>query len=100
MVLEEYRSIGGMTITEEIHTSRFDVYAFGYQLANLSPVPQELIHPEIPLSHIFPNGQYISMSPSIDMTIKSIDKFSAKDAKTVNSCNQCVHGVTKILNPM
>ena len=116
--------------------------------ANLSPVPHELdlqrhgfelIHPEISFSHIFPNGQYISMYPSIDRTIKSIEKFSAKDAKTwykifneylsnrqsvissinspptrllrkainiqvrkstVNSCNQCVRGVTKILNPM
>ena len=93
LVLEEYRSIGGMTITEEITLPGFksDVHAFGYQLANLSPVPHELdlqrygfelIHPEICLSHIFPNGKYISMYPSIDMTIKSIKKFSAIDAKS------------------
>ena len=95
LVLEEYRSIGGMTITEEITLTGFksDVHAFGYQLANLSPVPHELdlqrhgfelIHPEISFSHIFPNGQYISMYPSIDKTIKSIEKFSTKDAKTWN----------------
>jgi len=95
LVLEEYRSIGGMTITEEITLPGFksDVHAFGYQLANLSPVPHELdlqrhgfelIHPEISFSHIFPNGQYISMYPSIDKTIKSIEKFSTKDAKTWN----------------
>jgi beta-carotene ketolase (CrtO type) len=93
LVLEEYRSIGGMTITEEITLPGFksDVHAFGYQLANLSPVPYELdlqrhgfelIHPEISFSHIFPNGQYISMYPSIDKTIKSIEKFSTKDSKT------------------
>ena len=95
LVLEEYRSIGGMTITEEITLPGFksDVHAFGYQLANLSPVPHELdlqrhgfelIHPEISFSHIFPSGQYISMYPSIDKTIKSIEKFSTKDAKTWN----------------
>jgi beta-carotene ketolase (CrtO type) len=93
LVLEEYPSIGGMTITEEITLPGFksDVHAFGYQLANLSPVPHELdlqrygfelIHPEICLSHIFPNGKYISMYPSIDQTIKSIKKFSAIDAKS------------------
>jgi beta-carotene ketolase (CrtO type) len=73
LVLEEYCSIGGMTITEEITLPGFrsDVHAFGYQLANLSTVPHELdlqshgfelIHPEISFSHILPNGQYISVS--------------------------------------
>ena len=44
LVLEEYHSIGGMTITEDITLPGFksDVHAFGYQLANLSPVPNEL----------------------------------------------------------
>lgn len=66
MVLEEYHTIGGMTITEEITLPGFksDVHAFDYQLANLSPVPKELnlseygfelIKPEISYSHIFPD---------------------------------------------
>lgn len=44
LVIEKYHSIGGMTITEEITLPGFwsDVHAFGYQLANLSPVPDEL----------------------------------------------------------
>ena len=44
LVIEKYHSIGGMTITEEITLPGFlsDVHAFGYQLANLSPVPIEL----------------------------------------------------------
>ena len=90
-MLEEYHSIGGMTITEEITLPGFksDVHAFGYQLANLSPVPHELdlqrhgfelIYPEICLSHIFPNGQYISMYPSIDRTIKSISNTGDANA--------------------
>jgi beta-carotene ketolase (CrtO type) len=92
LVLEEYQSIGGMTITEEITLPGFksDIHAFGYQLANFSPVPMELqldrhgfelISPQIPVSHIFPNGHYIAMYPTIEKTKKSIEKFSPKDGK-------------------
>jgi hypothetical protein len=55
-----------MTLTKEIALpgSWSDVHAYGYQLANLSPVPFELdlkgygfelIYPNISISHIFPN---------------------------------------------
>jgi beta-carotene ketolase (CrtO type) len=95
LVLEEYHTIGGMTITEEITLPGFksDVHAFGYQLANLSPVPKELdlsrygfelMKPEISYSHIFPNGGYISMYRDIERTIKSIEKYSKRDAHTWN----------------
>lgn len=71
MVIEKYHSIGGMTITEEITLLGYlsDVHAFGYKLANLSPVPIELnlckygfelIKLDISYSHIFPDGGYIS----------------------------------------
>jgi beta-carotene ketolase (CrtO type) len=38
LVLEQYRSVGGMTITEQITLPGFhsDIHAFGYQFANLS----------------------------------------------------------------
>ena len=86
LVLEEYYAIGGMTITEEITLPGFksDIHAFGYQLANTSPVPMELgldrfgfelICPEISFSHIFPDGKYISMYRSLEKTIKSIARF-------------------------
>jgi len=44
LVIEKYGSFGVMTITEEITLPRYmsDVHAFGYQLANLSPFPDEL----------------------------------------------------------
>jgi phytoene dehydrogenase-like protein len=95
LVVEEYHTIGGMTTTEEITLSGFksDVHAFGYQLANLSPVPKELnlirygfelIKPEISYSHIFPDGRYISMYRDLEGTIKSIERFSKKDAITWN----------------
>jgi phytoene dehydrogenase-like protein len=93
LVIEKYHSIGGMTITEEITLPGFlsDVHAFGYQLANLSPVPIELnlgnygfelIKPEISYSHIFPDGGYITMYRDLLKTVKSIEKYSNKDAKT------------------
>jgi beta-carotene ketolase (CrtO type) len=93
LVIEKYHSIGGMTITEEITLPGFwsDVHAFGYQLANLSPVPDELnlgsygfelIKPQISYSHIFPDGGYITMYRDIQKTVKSIEKYSYKDAKT------------------
>src|SRR5262245_47305732 len=63
LVLEQYHAIGGMTVTEEETLPGFwsDIHASGYQLANLSPVPNELglldryelIEPEIPFSHAF-----------------------------------------------
>ena len=93
LVIEQYRSIGGMTITEEVTLPGFnsDVHAFGYQLANLSPVPIEmnlsmygfkLLRPEISYSHVFPDGGYISMYRNIDQTIKSIEKYSRRDSLT------------------
>jgi phytoene dehydrogenase-like protein len=54
---------------------RSDVHAFGYQLANLSPVPDELnlseygfelLRSEISYSHVFPDGGYISMYRSVE----------------------------------
>lgn len=97
LVLEEYHSIGGMTITEAITLPGFksDIHPFGYQLANLSPVPDELglgkfgfelIQPEICYSHVFPDGGYISMYRSVDKTIKSIERYSRKDALTWKNC--------------
>jgi beta-carotene ketolase (CrtO type) len=93
LVIEQYHSIGGMTITEEVTLPGFnsDVHAFGYQLANLSPVPFELnlskyafelLRPEISYSHVFPDGGYISMYRNINHTIKSIEKYSKRDSLT------------------
>jgi beta-carotene ketolase (CrtO type) len=94
LVLEDYHSIGGMTLTEEITLPGFrsDIHAFGYSLATLSPVPYELdlksygfelIHPDVSLSHIFPNAHgFISMHRSLDKTLKSIRRYSDKDARS------------------
>ena len=61
-----------------------------YQLANLSPVPRELglldryelIEPEIPFSHAFPNGDIISVHRDIEKTVGEISRYSLTDAET------------------
>src|SRR5262245_33648719 len=91
-VLEQYHTIGGMTVTEEVTLPGFhsDLHASGYQLANLSPVPHELglldryelIEPENPFSHVFPDGQIITVNRDIEKTAAAISCHSQKDAET------------------
>ena len=92
LVLEQYHTIGGMTVTEEETLPGFwsDIHASGYQLANLSPVPHELglldryelIEPEIPFSHAFPDGDVISVNREVEKTVVEIARYSTKDAET------------------
>jgi phytoene dehydrogenase-like protein len=91
LVLEQYHTVGGMTVTEEETLPGFwsDIHASGYQLANLSPVPNELklldryelIEPEIPFSHAFPDGDLISVHRDIEKTVTEITRYSVKDAE-------------------
>jgi phytoene dehydrogenase-like protein len=92
LVLEQYHTVGGMTVTEEETLPGFwsDIHASGYQLAKLSPVPHELglldryelIEPEIPFSHAFPEGDIISVHREIEKTVAEIARYSQKDAET------------------
>jgi beta-carotene ketolase (CrtO type) len=92
LVLEQYHTVGGMTVTEEETLAGFwsDIHASGYQLANLSPVPRELglldryelIEPEIAFSHAFPDGDIISVHRDIEKTVSEISRYSLKDAET------------------
>jgi beta-carotene ketolase (CrtO type) len=93
LLIEQYRTVGGMSITEEITLPGFrsDVHAFGYQFANLSPVPKELhlqsfgfelIRPPVSFSSLFDDGKIISCHRNVEDTAKSIGKFSARDAET------------------
>src|SRR5262249_12341895 len=89
LVLEQYHAVGGMTVTEEETLPGFwsDIHASGYQLANLSPVPNELgllaryelIEPTIPFSHAFPDGDIISVHRDIEKTVSEIARYSVKD---------------------
>jgi beta-carotene ketolase (CrtO type) len=93
LVLERYRDVGGMTLTEELTLPGFrsDVHASGYQLANLSPVPRELelekhglelVEPNIVYAHAFPDGRVLAVSRDLEKTIENIGRYSKKDAET------------------
>lgn len=91
LVLEQYRTIGGMTISEELTLPGFqsDVHATGYQLANISPVPSELgldahgvglIEPERVYAHAFPDGRAMVVERDLDRTIAALEPWSRHDA--------------------
>ena len=93
LAVDQYHVVGGMTTTEEITLPGFrsDLHAFGYQFANLSPVPNELgladhgfelIRPDVNFTQIFPDGGSISMYRSADATAESIGRYSKKDGET------------------
>lgn len=93
LVLDQYHTVGGMATTEELTLPDFrsDVHAFGFQFANLSPVPEELrlanfglelIRPEINYSHVFPGGGIISMHRNVEDTAASIGRYSKADGET------------------
>lgn len=93
LVLDQYHTVGGMATTEELTLPGFrsDVHAFGFQFANLSPVPEELgladfglelIRPEINYSHVFPGGGIISMHREVENTVASIGRYSKADGQT------------------
>ena len=93
VAIDQYHTVGGMTTTEEITLPGFrsDLHAFGYQFANLSPVPRELglasfgfelIRPEISFSQVFPDGGILSMHRSAAETARSIARYSGQDGET------------------
>ncbi len=92
LVLDQYHTVGGMATTEELTLPGFrsDVHAFGFQFANLSPVPAELglsdyglelIRPDINYSHVFSGGGMISMHREVEDTVASIGRYSKADAE-------------------
>ena len=93
LVLEQYDTVGGMTITEEITLPGFrsDLHAFGYQFGNLSPAPAELglskfgfelLYPDPNFSQVFPDGRLVSMYRDLDKTVASISRYSRRDGET------------------
>lgn len=91
LVLEQYRSIGGMTISEEITEPGFlsDIHASGYLLGKLSPAPDELdlaahgLHPITPdpnWGHVTTDGRLITIYRDAERSFRELDQFSEADA--------------------
>jgi beta-carotene ketolase (CrtO type) len=93
LVLEQYRTLGGMTISEEAAAPGFlsDIHASGYLVAKLSLAPQELrlaehglqlITPDPNWAQVFPDGRFVTIRRDLDGTVQSIARFSRSDGET------------------
>jgi beta-carotene ketolase (CrtO type) len=93
LVLEQYKSVGGMTLTEEITLPGFrsDIHSYSHTFDLLSPALEDLelrkyglefIFPDPTFCNIFPDGRALSVWRNLDKTCDSIAKFSKKDAQS------------------
>jgi len=91
LVLERYKTFGGMTVSEELAAPGFlsDVHASGYLVAKLTPAPEELevtrhglelITPNPNWAQIFPDGRVFTISHDLNETARSMAAFSRADA--------------------
>ena len=91
-MLEQYSTIGGMTISEEIAAPHFlsDIHASGFLVAKLTPGPDELglaahgvelITPDPNWAQVFPNGKCLSVGRDIEATVTSLASFSRRDGE-------------------
>jgi len=93
LVLEQYKTVGGMTLTEEITLPGFrsDLHSYSHTFDLLSPALQDLelskyglefIFPDPTFTNVFPDGRAASVWRELDKTCESIAKFSRKDAES------------------
>ncbi|MGI0079855.1 MAG: phytoene desaturase family protein [Nitrososphaerales archaeon] len=93
LVLEQYKSIGGMTLTEEITMPGFksDIHSYSHTFDLLSPALEDLelskfglefIFPDPTFCNIFPDGRLVSVWQNLEKTCDSIAQFSKKDAQS------------------
>ena len=93
LVLEQYSTIGGMTISEEIAAPHFlsDIHASGFLVAKLTPGPEELglaehgvelITSDPNWAQVFPSGKCLSVGRDIETTVESLATFSRDDGET------------------
>lgn len=91
LVLEQYHTVWGMTITEELTLPSFwsDVHASGYQLANLSPAVGELdlmrqgielIEPTYVYGHAYSDGRSLAIGRDVAQNVNRIGRISTQDA--------------------
>ncbi|MDA4130191.1 MAG: NAD(P)/FAD-dependent oxidoreductase [Thaumarchaeota archaeon] len=93
LVLEQYKSVGGMTLTEEITLPGFksDIHSYSHTFDLLSPAIEDLelkkygldfVFPDPTFSNVFPDGKTVSVWRNLEKTCESIAKFSKKDAES------------------
>src|SRR5438067_7122245 len=91
LVLEQYRSFGGMTISEEVTAPGYlsDIHASGYLVAKLSPSEQELglaahglelITPDPNWALVATDGRTLTIGRDVEETVRGLERFSKDDA--------------------
>src|SRR4051812_32894731 len=96
LVLEQYQSYGGMTISEEVTAPGYlsDVHASGFLVAKLAPAMKdleveknglELITPDPNWALVTTDGQTMTIGRDVEDTAKSIERYSKNDAATWRS---------------
>src|SRR5581483_4007522 len=96
LVLEQYHSFGGMTIIEEVTAPGYvsDIHASGFLVAKLAPAMAdleveshglELITPDPNWALVTTDGQTMTIGRDVEDTVRSLERFSKKDASTWRS---------------
>jgi phytoene dehydrogenase-like protein len=91
LVLEQYRSVGGMTLTEEITLPGFrsDIHSYSHTFDLLSPAiidlelnkyGLEFIFPDPTFTNVFEDQNTVSVWRNVERTCKNIERYSKRDA--------------------
>src|ERR1051325_6514274 len=109
LVLERRGSVGGGAVTEELHPgfrcSTLDHTAgpLSAQVAsdlNLSSFGLEMITPEARVLALSPDGKSLCIYNDVGRTVKEIEKFSARDAKSYPEFVNSFARIGKVLAPL
>src|SRR2546428_11532416 len=109
LVLERREIIGGASITEEIHPG-FRCSTLAHSTAPLFPhIPKdlelkrhglEIITTEARVLALAPEGRSICVFNDTVRTVKEIEKFSAKDAKSYPEFERSLSRIGRVLSPL
>src|SRR5947208_6265097 len=112
LVLEQYHSYGGMTISEEVTAPGYlsDIHASGYLVAKLAPAMKdlevekhglELITPDPNWALVTTDGQTMTIGRNVEDTVRSLERYSKQDAATWRSlCERYQAAKPAIVNGM
>ncbi|HEY3027252.1 MAG TPA: NAD(P)/FAD-dependent oxidoreductase [Pyrinomonadaceae bacterium] len=109
LVLERREILGGTSVTEEIHPG-FRCSTLAHSTAPLSPRIAkdlelqrhglEIMTPEARVLALAPDGRSLCIYNETARTVKEIEKFSAKDAKSYPEFERSFSRIGRVLSPL
>jgi phytoene dehydrogenase-like protein len=107
LFLERRHETGGGLVTDEFSGFRFNLHATYMMMIDIMPPYKDLelegygctyIHPEVPVSLLTNDGKALTLYRDLERSVKSIEKFSTKDAKRFKEvyleckelCDECL----------